>query len=219
MSKFFFKEFEVEHIVKTRLKHSYLSIDKNLQIVVKTPKVSQKFITQLLLKKETWLRKQYLKILKNRPQKTNLKEDVLLFGEIVNITSHQVLFLHTKLQKLKSLEINNIVKAHDSFYKYVAQEYLPRRIKYFSLLMNLEFEKIKYRKMKRRWGSCSSIKELTFNTQLMKVKKELIDYVIVHELAHLKHMNHSKAFHLLVEKYLPNSKQLRQELKNIQINE
>jgi len=217
MSKIFFKEFEVEHIVKSKLKHSYLSIDKNLHITVKTPKMSQKFIMQLLLEKETWLRKKYLSILNNPPQNVNIKEEILLFGEVIPITSSQTLFLYIKLQKLKSFDANKIHKAHESFYKQIAQGYLPQRVKYFSLCMNLEFENIKYRKMKRRWGSCSSLKELTFNTQLMKLKKELIDYVIVHELAHLQHMNHSQAFHSLVEKYLPNSKQLRQALKNIQI--
>ena len=84
--------------------------------------------------------------------------------------------------------------------------------------MGLDYSEIKYRKMKSRWGSCSSKRVLTFNTELIKINKELIDYVIVHELAHIKHMNHSKQFHALVEKYLPDSKYLRKELKNIKIS-
>ena len=88
---------------------------------------------------------------------------------------------------------------------------------YYSELMSLEYKEIKYRKMKSRWGSCNSVKVLTFNTELIKVDKELIDYVVVHELAHLKHMNHSKAFHAFVESHLPNSKAQRQALKKIKI--
>ena len=84
--------------------------------------------------------------------------------------------------------------------------------------MGLEYNSIKYRKMKRRWGSCSSKKVLTFNTELMKLKKELIDYVVVHELAHLKHMNHSKQFHALVDRYLPSSKVYNAELKTINLS-
>jgi len=215
MSKFSFKEFEVEHIIKPKLKNSYLSIDKQLQIVVKTPKVSQAFVHQLLLQKEHWLRKHYASKIQNRPQEVQLTKEVLLFGEIVKINNPKVLYLQKKLQSCKS---SAILKTYDNFYKTTAENYLLPRVEYFASLMNLSFESIKYRKMKRRWGSCSSLKVLTFNTQLIKVKKELIDYVIVHELAHLKHMNHSKTFHLLVEKYLPNAKQLREELKNTEIS-
>lgn len=85
-------------------------------------------------------------------------------------------------------------------------------------MMDLHFNEVKYRKMKSRWGSCSSAKVLTFNTELIKTKKELIDYVVVHELAHLKHMNHSRAFHSFVDRYLPNSKGYRQELKKVKIS-
>jgi predicted metal-dependent hydrolase len=83
--------------------------------------------------------------------------------------------------------------------------------------MNLSYNDIKFKKMKSRWGSCSSKKTLTFNTQLIKVEKELIDYVVVHELSHLVFMNHSKEFHNLVEQYLADSKRYRQKLKNIRI--
>ena len=67
-------------------------------------------------------------------------------------------------------------------------------------------------------GSCNSKKVLTFNTELIKIKKELIDYVVVHELAHIQHMNHSRKFHDLVDKYLPDSKSYRKKLKNIKIS-
>ena len=217
MHRFSFKEFEVEHIVKPKLKNSYLSIDKHLHIILKTPKVSPGFAEQLLLEKEPWLRRQHQAILRNQAQIVNLEDEVLLFGEVISIDSELALFLQKKLLKLKFSNEESILKIYDSFYKHIAQEYLPQRVAYFSSLMNLSFKDIKHRKMRRRWGSCSATKILTFNTQLLKVQKELIDYVIVHELAHLKHMNHSKEFHLLVEHYLPNSKQLRQELKNIQL--
>jgi len=217
MHKFSFKEFEVEHLIKPKLKNSYLSIDRFLHIKLKTPKVSQAFVEELLLEKEPWLRKQYIKISSNQAQKINLEDEVLLFGEIVSIDSKDALFLQKKLLRLKILEHSNVLKAYDAFYKYKSQEYLSQRVGYFSSLMQLSFKDIKYRKMKSRWGSCSSLQIITFNTQLMKVKKELIDYVIVHELAHLKYMNHSKNFHSLVERYLPDSKQLREKLKQIQL--
>ncbi|MFT7859599.1 MAG: M48 family metallopeptidase [Sulfurimonas sp.] len=96
--------------------------------------------------------------------------------------------------------------------------YLESRVVHYSSMMELKYSQLKFRKMRRRWGSCSSEGVITLNKELLKLeKKELLDYVVVHELAHLQHMNHSKAFHALVERYLPNSAKLRQELKSIQI--
>ncbi len=96
-------------------------------------------------------------------------------------------------------------------------EYLHNKVVFYSMLMQLEYTQLKFRKMRRRWGSCSSQGIITLNKELLKVDARLVDYVVVHELAHLKHMNHSKQFHALVESYLPNASQLRKELKNIQL--
>ena len=82
--------------------------------------------------------------------------------------------------------------------------------------MSLKYEEIKLKKMRSRWGSCSSQRVITLNTQLLKLKREQIDYVVVHELAHLVHMNHSKSFHSLVQKYIPDAMNIRREIKNRQ---
>jgi predicted metal-dependent hydrolase len=107
----------------------------------------------------------------------------------------------------------NIHKCYNKFYKFYAMEYLTPRVKHFSNVMGLEYSEIKFKKMKSRWGSCNSNGKITLNIELMKVDKELIDYVIVHELAHLIHMNHSKKFHSLVEDYISNAKILKKRLR------
>lgn len=181
--------------------------------MLKTPKVSNIFIEKLLLDKEKWIRKQLLKLSQNTPQKINLEDELLLFGEVYNIDVEDAYYLRQKLNRLRKNSKTNILKCYDDFYKQFSSEYLIPRVEYFSNKMDLKFSAIKFRKMKSRWGSCSSQRVITLNSELIKVKKELIDYVIVHELAHLVHMNHSKEFHLLVESYLPSSKTLRTELK------
>ncbi len=64
------------------------------------------------------------------------------------------------------------------------------------------------------WGSCTNKKNITLSLNLIKKREELIEYVVVHELCHLKHMNHSKEFWNLVEKHIPNYKECRKELKS-----
>ena len=212
-----FKELEIQHISKSILKNCYISVS-DTKIILKTPKVSKQFIQLLLLEKEPWIRKQLSKIEKKPILKVNLKDEVLLFGEIHSIDIDEVKNLKKSIKNLKIASEENILKSYDRFYKEYAKIYLTPRLEYFSQLMGLEYSQLKFRKMKSRWGSCNSMGSITLNTQLIKVKKELIDYVLVHELAHLVHMNHSKLFHNLVEKYLPDSKNLKKELRHLGIS-
>jgi predicted metal-dependent hydrolase len=217
MNKFFFKDLEIEHICRPRLKNSYISVSKDAKIIVKTPKVPQSFITNLLTQKEAWIRGHLLKIASNQPEIVNLEDELLLFGDIYSIDIEEAKELREFLCRLKILNQKNILSCYDSFYKFYAKQYLIPRVEYFSRVMNLDYQEIKLRKMRSRWGSCSSKKVITLNIELIKIKKELIDYVIVHELSHLVHMNHSKNFHNLVQIYLVNSNSMRKELKNIHL--
>lgn len=217
MNEIIFKDLSIEHICKPRLKNSYISVNHDLKVILKTPKVSKFFIDNLLLDKEKWIRKQLLKLSQNTPQKINLEDELLLFGEVFSIDVENAKYLRQKLNRLRKDSEINILKCYDDFYKHFASEYLIPRVEYFANKMDLKYSTIKFRKMKSRWGSCSSARVITLNSELVKVKKELIDYVIVHELAHLVHMNHSKDFHLLVENYLPSSKILRRELRGISL--
>ena len=218
MNKFLeFQGICVELIYAPKLKHSYLRVNADSTLSVKTPIKSTKFVYKFLNDKSDWIKKQLLKNQKNAPLKVVLQDEVLLFGEIYSIDSQEVTLLRKQLLKLDTADSLKISKAYDIFYKRSAEEYLTKRVEYFSALMRLEYTALKFRKMKSRWGSCNSKKEITLNTQLMKVQKELIDYVVVHELSHLVHMNHSKEFHFFVNSYLSNSKNLRKKLKEIRL--
>ena len=94
-----------------------------------------------------------------------------------------------------------------------AKEVLPQRTAYWSQRMGLYPTQIRITSAQRRFGSCSSEGHICYSWRLMQYPPEAIDYVVVHELAHLKHMNHSPAFHALVTKYLPDHKARRALLK------
>ena len=85
-----------------------------------------------------------------------------------------------------------------------AKTALPPRIAHYAQLMGVTYGRITIRSQRSRWGSCSSKGNLNFNCLLMLTPLEVWDYIIVHELAHRKHMNHSAAFWAEVEKILPN---------------
>lgn len=84
-----------------------------------------------------------------------------------------------------------------------AAEYIPHRVNHYAALMGVEYGRIAIRAQKTKWGSCSGRKNLNFNCLLMLAPPQVIDSVVVHELCHLKQMNHSPAFYAEVLKYFP----------------
>ena len=94
-----------------------------------------------------------------------------------------------------------------------AKEYLPYRLEYFAKLYGYSYSKCRLSHANTRWGSCSSNKTVSLNIGLMKLPEVLRDYVIIHELAHLNHMDHSKAFWQEVGSHDKNYKVHEKKLK------
>lgn len=92
-------------------------------------------------------------------------------------------------------EMINLTKA--------AKEYIPTRVEYYAEIMGLDYNSIAIKTPKTRWGSCSSKRNLNFSCLLMLMPKEVLDSVVVHELCHLKEMNHSKRFYDEIYKVMP----------------
>ncbi|MFO7525877.1 MAG: M48 family metallopeptidase [Ignavibacteriaceae bacterium] len=96
-----------------------------------------------------------------------------------------------------------------------AEEYLIRRSKELAAKYDLVPQRITIRRQKTRWGSCSFSGIVSLNCKLMILRKELIDYVITHELCHLSEFNHSKNFWKLVKQFVPDHSALRKELREL----
>ncbi len=212
-----FKEHEVEIIYNPRLKNSYIRINQDNLITVKTPYKSPNFTLALLKEKSSWINKQIVKNRSREKISVNLEDEVLLFGEVYSMDSIEATQLRKKLHRLKSPTQEKVFKVYDTFYKEIAQEYLTQKLQKYAQIMNLSFRELKIRKMRRRWGSCNSYRIITLNSELIKLDEELITYVVIHELAHLVHMNHSKEFHTFVDTYLTNSKAIRERLKESRV--
>ena len=93
---------------------------------------------------------------------------------------------------------------------------IPERVEYFAEMMNVTYGRITIREQKTRWGSCSSKGNLNFNWKLVLMPEEVLDYVVVHELAHRKEMNHSERFWNHVEKVLPDYQARRKLLRELE---
>jgi predicted metal-dependent hydrolase len=100
---------------------------------------------------------------------------------------------HTKTQDPNTL-INLLKSALEKAFRLEARHYLPQRLSELARQKNLSYRKIFIRSSKTRWGSCSFENNINLSWYLMKLPDELIDYVLLHELAHTKHKNHSREF-------------------------
>lgn len=194
-------------IEKKKIKNIYFRINDKNQIYVTCPKyVSEKEINRLLKKNKDALIKMYQK--QEKREKT--QEKVLYLGnEIDYINFNKIIFDNDRIFA------PSIEKANEYLEKNSLRVFEERMKLYLDSFDNLPKFRLRTRKMKTRWGVCNTKSmTVTLNTELIHKKPYLIDYVIVHELSHFSHMNHSTAFWKYVEKHYPRYKEARKELKS-----
>lgn len=112
-----------------------------------------------------------------------------------------------------SIRDKNRLAALEKRYRRAAKEYIPARVAYYRQFTGGSYDRVIIRDQKTRWGSCSSNGTLSFNYRLMLAPPAVLDYVVVHELCHLKHMDHSASFWQAVENVLPDYRERRDWLK------
>ncbi|MCT7610308.1 M48 family metallopeptidase [Aliarcobacter butzleri] len=186
------KQVTVKLVNKKNVKHCYIRVLKEDLIEIKSNIYFSLYDAKILVeKRKNWLENAIKKVSKN----ALLEDEFLYLGEV---------------KKLQDYNIKNL----DKFYKNEIEKILPNIVETFSKKMDLYPTSISYRKNKRTWGSCNFKNGLNFNILLMKFPLEIMQYVVIHELSHIKHKNHSKNFWNLVERYCPNYKQIEKEFKN-----
>ena len=111
-----------------------------------------------------------------------------------------------------------LLKAGKRDYKRLKEKaklFVYNRVEELNKYYNFDYNRICIRNQKSRWGSCSQKKNLNYNFRIILLPKDLADYIVVHELCHLKEMNHSKRFWDLVGETMPDYKGMRKRLRNI----
>jgi len=134
----------------------------------------------------------------------------LLNISVQDLISQKSSWIFRKLDFLLSLQVNPDISVdsveHFSSKKLEAKDVISKRVDELASMYGFEFEKIRIKKLKTRWGSCSSKKNLNFNYKILFLPEDIRDYIIVHELCHLRQMNHSKKFWQEVENIIPDYK-------------
>lgn len=166
-------------LIKTKRKTISLSVNNELQVIVRAPMHANKQSIDSFVEKHTkWIERQ--KIIIQDRNNNRAKED---------------------MENLKTL----------------AKDLLPKRVKYYSNIMGVSPSGIKITSAKSRWGSCSYKNSLCFSYRIMLLPLELIDLIVVHELAHIRVKDHSKRFYDEVSKYMPDYNTKKQNLRKLEL--
>jgi len=166
--------------------------------------------------------------IRNSKRAKNIRISIDQEGKLVVIKPYYYIFSINKilrskskwiLNKLSSLDTNIYLSNKEDYLKYKEEVYnlILKRLEYYNRVYNYKYNKIRIKNQKSRWGSCSSQKNLNFNYKILFLKDYMQDYIIVHELCHLKEMNHSQRFWNLVSQSIPNYINIRKELKDYKI--
>ena len=133
-----------------------------------------------------------------------------------NYTENQLVVQIPESESILNSDVQNfIVNAIEKTYRLEAKAYLPNRVEKLAKTYDLVYKKVKINNAKTRWGSCSSENNINLSLQLMRLPDYLIDYVILHELAHTKVKNHSTQFWYFLDALTENkAKKLDKELKS-----
>ena len=123
---------------------------------------------------------------------------------------------HLAKQKERNTAARTISPEEEQKMRQQAKEYLPGRIAYYSRIMGVTPTGFRVTGAKTRFGSCSAKDSLNFSFRLMAYPPEAIDYVVVHELAHIRHKDHSPAFYHFIEQFMPDYKARTAILKDPQ---
>lgn len=199
-------------IVKKKIKNTYLRVKEDLKIYASTNRfVSEKFILNLIKENEKTIKK----MIDREKRKIEKKSKFFYLGREYKVVICNV-FKKPTIDD-DTIYVSDISKL-DKFLVGEAKRVFPIRLKlvYDKMNADIPWPKLVIRKMVRKWGHCNKRDEVvTLNTELIKYDVDNIDYVIVHELCHFIHFDHSKAFWESVEYYKPDYKKNRKELNEV----
>ena len=204
-------------IIKSKRKTLSLSINENAELIVRAPnQISNKKIEEFIIEKSKWINKNK-NLMQSRINEMNDSDsDYLFLGNIyplikVNEDPNKIDFNGTEF--ITSIENQDKFKSSlKSWYKIKFKEIAIPRLNYFSDKYNLKINQVRFKNQKTLWGSCSSKNNINLNYLLVMAPMIVIDYVIIHELVHTVHKNHSANFWNAVEAIMPDYKKAKKWL-------
>lgn len=208
-------------LIRSKRKTIAICVNKDGSVTVRAPlRAAQVAIDRFVSEKKDWIAEKSAQMMANAAERENYniavdsvlpllgREYPVVGGESINFTGSCFTIPHRDFETLKPQIIN--------LYKTLAHNYISERAAYFSKRTALFPASVRIGSANTYWGSCSGKNSLNFSWKLIMADPEVIDYVIVHELAHTVQHNHSARFWQLVQGVLPDYKERRAKLKQLE---
>ena len=211
-----------EYILKRSNRKTIEIYIKDGLINVRAPlKCPDSEIKKLIASNKKWIiEKLYLSQIQAEKKKAftlSYGDSIYLRGKLYPIVKKSLAGFDGECFCLPSgLDHEHIKAACIKIYRHLSKIYINERVKLYSKQMLVKPNAVKISSAKRRWGSCSAKKSLNFSWLLIMADDDVIDYVVVHELAHIIHMNHSEKFWKVVKNILPGYKEQQLKLRKLQ---
>ena len=214
-------EIKIDKIIRSKRRTIALEVTRDASLIVRAPyRTSFDFIEKVVFKKRFWI-KEKQEIVRDRHKKVIPKEFIsgegfLYLGnmyklEFIDDMDMPIVFDNNFKIALKNYDIAKEILI--AWYKAQAYQKISERVNWHSSLSGLRYNKIRISDAQKRWGSCSAKGNLNFSWRLIMAPLRVIDYVVVHELAHLEEKNHSKTFWNKIKIMQPDYEQHKNWLK------
>lgn len=205
-------------IVRTHRRSLCLTITKDGNLVVHAPtRMNMNEILKYISEKEKWIVSKQQEI----ERKLSINKDILDYKQILFFGNKYNI---QKVNGLKKIELSdktlmvpdndNILFKIKKWYITQATKILKERLEYFADIMQLDYSSVNISNSKTRWGSCDNYHNIKLNFRLIMLPHNVIDFVLIHELAHIIEFNHSKNFYKIIQTIMPTYKVQQKVLKD-----
>jgi predicted metal-dependent hydrolase len=210
----------ISRLIRSKRRTIALVVERDGSVTVRAPlRMSAKDIEEFVGKHSNWVKKKQLELQSRtpaQPREFKAGEHFLYLGRTYRLefsqnTKHKLILDETF--QLSITQKENAEMLFREWYRKQAARHIPERVTHFAEQFDLKVEKVRITSARTRWGSCSPKGTLSLSWRLMMTPPDVIDYVVIHELAHTVHHNHSTRFWKLVERWLPDYKERRRQLR------
>lgn len=223
----------MDFVKSNKAKHLNITVKPLRNVKVSVPlKISYSVAEKIVRQKAEWIIKHQKKMKKFEDvwtifdNKTTFKTrhhslelipvDAETYRSI--LTNDKIKISYPKSVDVKNTNVQKLIRTGiERAYRKEAKEYLPERVRQLAEMHGFKYNKVFLKNVKSRWGSCSKKLNINLSIHLMRLPDELLDYIIIHELAHTVEHNHSKRYWAILDKIYGNSKSVDKKLRNYKI--